>query len=302
MDRVLTLMQPALMSLAQKEADGNQLGGETPVVEVDSAPDQGQGKSTASARRHISAVAFFTKLVGGADHSRSFLIRQALKGWERLEGSIPDQRCPIAVDKLEKILGDLTGICDQDLSVYHWAHGSRQCLGCWTLLCVSGAAILQTASQSGAGRRSQVSLDSERGSAPRWSSPARRGEPPPALIILHVGGNDLPTIGRGSVFEDLMEISWLAKRCPGAVIEWSHIIPWRIWKSGRSTKALDESARRLNIRMKQLLNTSVLRTVAHGCLHGEAMFQDDGVRLSDGGHIVFVENLVAFSVQCLSQN
>ncbi|KAJ1188687.1 hypothetical protein NDU88_005446 [Pleurodeles waltl] len=34
-------MQPALMSLAQKEADGNQLGGETPVVEVDSAPDHG---------------------------------------------------------------------------------------------------------------------------------------------------------------------------------------------------------------------------------------------------------------------
>ncbi|KAJ1205791.1 hypothetical protein NDU88_001217 [Pleurodeles waltl] len=41
MDRVLALMQPALMSLAQKEADGNQLGGETLVIEVDSAPVQG---------------------------------------------------------------------------------------------------------------------------------------------------------------------------------------------------------------------------------------------------------------------
>ncbi|KAJ1153359.1 hypothetical protein NDU88_006120 [Pleurodeles waltl] len=41
MDPVLALMQPALMSPAQKEAEGNQLGGETPVLEVDSAPDQG---------------------------------------------------------------------------------------------------------------------------------------------------------------------------------------------------------------------------------------------------------------------
>ncbi|KAJ1141442.1 hypothetical protein NDU88_007774 [Pleurodeles waltl] len=58
----------------------------------------------------------------------------------------------------------------------------------------------------------------------------RRRLPPPALIILHVGGNDLPTIGRRSVFEDLMvEISWLAKQCPGAVIAWSHIITRRIW-------------------------------------------------------------------------
>ncbi|KAJ1206898.1 hypothetical protein NDU88_002291 [Pleurodeles waltl] len=131
----------------------------------------------------------------------------------------------------------------------------------------------------------------------------RRRLPPPALIILHVGGNDLATIGRRSVFEDLMvEISWLAKRCPGAVIAWSHIIPMRIWRSGRSAKALNESARRLNSRMKRLLNTSALRTVGHGCLQEEAMFHEDGVHLSDGGHTVFVENLIAFSIQCLSQN
>ncbi|KAJ1124103.1 hypothetical protein NDU88_002565 [Pleurodeles waltl] len=37
----------------------------------------------------------------------------------------------------------------------------------------------------------------------------RQWLPTPALIILHVGGNDLPTIGRRTVFEDLMvEISW----------------------------------------------------------------------------------------------
>ncbi|KAJ1156575.1 hypothetical protein NDU88_009293 [Pleurodeles waltl] len=131
----------------------------------------------------------------------------------------------------------------------------------------------------------------------------RRRLPPPALIILHVGGNDLATIGRRSVFEDLMvEISWLAKRCPGAVIAWSHIIPRWIWRSGRSAKALNESARWLNSRMKRLLNTSALRTVGHGCLQEEAMFHEDGVHLSDGGHTVFVENLIAFSLQCLSQN
>ncbi|KAJ1197583.1 hypothetical protein NDU88_001440 [Pleurodeles waltl] len=41
MDRVLALMQPALMSLAQKGAEGNPVGGETTELEVDSAPDQG---------------------------------------------------------------------------------------------------------------------------------------------------------------------------------------------------------------------------------------------------------------------
>ncbi|KAJ1098990.1 hypothetical protein NDU88_004095 [Pleurodeles waltl] len=47
MDRVLALMQPALMLLVQRGAEGNQLGGETPISEVDSAPDQG-GRSRAS--------------------------------------------------------------------------------------------------------------------------------------------------------------------------------------------------------------------------------------------------------------
>ncbi|KAJ1139522.1 hypothetical protein NDU88_005893 [Pleurodeles waltl] len=42
MERVLALIQPALMSLAQKEAEGSQLGGKTPVVGVDSAADQGR--------------------------------------------------------------------------------------------------------------------------------------------------------------------------------------------------------------------------------------------------------------------
>ncbi|KAJ1084497.1 hypothetical protein NDU88_004644 [Pleurodeles waltl] len=41
MDRVLALMQPALISLTQKGAEGNPVGGETPKLEVDSAPDQG---------------------------------------------------------------------------------------------------------------------------------------------------------------------------------------------------------------------------------------------------------------------
>ncbi|KAJ1131368.1 hypothetical protein NDU88_009705 [Pleurodeles waltl] len=40
MDRVLALMQPALMSLAQKGAEGNPVGGETPELEVVSVPDQ----------------------------------------------------------------------------------------------------------------------------------------------------------------------------------------------------------------------------------------------------------------------
>ncbi|KAJ1197584.1 hypothetical protein NDU88_001441 [Pleurodeles waltl] len=37
----------------------------------------------------------------------------------------------------------------------------------------------------------------------------RRRLPPPELIILHVGGNDRATIGRRSVFEDLMAEAWL---------------------------------------------------------------------------------------------
>ncbi|KAJ1191224.1 hypothetical protein NDU88_000540 [Pleurodeles waltl] len=113
----------------------------------------------------------------------------------------------------------------------------------------------------------------------------RRQLPPPTLIILHVGGSDLPTIERRTLFEDLMaEISWLAKRCPGSIIAWSHIIPRRIWMSGRSTKALNEPARRLNSHMKWLLIIAMLRTVAHGCLRGEAILHEHGIHLSDGGH------------------
>ncbi|KAJ1136870.1 hypothetical protein NDU88_003284 [Pleurodeles waltl] len=44
-----------------------------------------------------------------------------------------------------RILGIAEGLAGQDtrfydLSVHHWAHGSRQCLGYWAFLCASGAA------------------------------------------------------------------------------------------------------------------------------------------------------------------
>ncbi|KAJ1160328.1 hypothetical protein NDU88_000830 [Pleurodeles waltl] len=59
--------------------------------------------------------------------------------------------------------------------------------------------------------------------------------PQPALIILHVGGNDLPTIGKRTVFEDMMvEISWLAKRVS---LNTKHLGLWgEAWLVGKLTR------------------------------------------------------------------
>ncbi|KAJ1190243.1 hypothetical protein NDU88_006981 [Pleurodeles waltl] len=85
MDRVLALIQPALVSLAQKEDEGNQLGGETPVVGGDSAADQGRRPrrvrvppKSAFLPVHKRAKKVTPKLGGGKSAQKRLFVKWAL--------------------------------------------------------------------------------------------------------------------------------------------------------------------------------------------------------------------------------
>ena len=72
---------------------------------------RGMGRVASYARKHVAAIAFFVKAAGGRDNTGCFLVRQALKGWQRLEGARPDARRPIDSNRLAAIWEALGAIC-----------------------------------------------------------------------------------------------------------------------------------------------------------------------------------------------
>ncbi|XP_077152553.1 uncharacterized protein LOC143816266 isoform X1 [Ranitomeya variabilis] len=69
-----------------------------------------RGASGTSAQRHLSGLAFFFQLAGWADVTKDFFIRQAVKGWKRLQ---PSQECrrPISLSLLHGIITISPSVC-----------------------------------------------------------------------------------------------------------------------------------------------------------------------------------------------
>ena len=77
----------------------------------------GKGKSLALIKRQLSAIAYFAGLRGGADPTKNFQVRMAVKGWQRLRPPAQDSRRPVDPARLGGILRVLGGICFSELEI-----------------------------------------------------------------------------------------------------------------------------------------------------------------------------------------
>lgn len=92
----------------------------------------------------------------------------------------------------------------------------------------------------------------------------------PGMIIVHIGGNDIAELGRRDLCELIIfEMCGLAKKFLGATIVWSNMIPRSKWRGGKSVKAINESQKRLNLKLGRLFRTDRLSAISHGCIKGE---------------------------------
>lgn len=69
-----------------------------------------RGTSVSAVDRKLASLAFWFKLQGGKDVTKSFVVWQAMKGYHRGLRS-RDLRCPVSVTTLRLILGNLLMVC-----------------------------------------------------------------------------------------------------------------------------------------------------------------------------------------------
>ncbi|XP_044134153.1 uncharacterized protein LOC122926745 isoform X1 [Bufo gargarizans] len=70
-----------------------------------------EGWSVSRVNHLVSGIAFGFKWRGLADLTKSFLVRQVLKGWRRGAGRVPDCRRPVSFELLVQMGDRLSGVC-----------------------------------------------------------------------------------------------------------------------------------------------------------------------------------------------
>ncbi|XP_078496136.1 uncharacterized protein LOC144752056 [Lissotriton helveticus] len=69
------------------------------------------GCTVACARHHMAAVSFFANMQGKQDPTKAFIVKMALRGWQRLEGPQPGVRHPMSIDTLAALIRALDEVC-----------------------------------------------------------------------------------------------------------------------------------------------------------------------------------------------
>ncbi|CAN2390768.1 hypothetical protein PRIEUP_LOCUS805, partial [Pristimantis euphronides] len=121
----------------------------------------------------------------------------------------------------------------------------------------------------------------------------KRG-PPPAILVLHAGGNDIG-LQKFDVLLSLikMDIERLHIMFPHCVIVWSEIVARQYWRGARDMKALERTRRLLNIRVARFVRSLRGFGLRHEGLEGDNrnLLLRDGVHLNPIGMEIFLSDL-----------
>lgn len=119
----------------------------------------------------------------------------------------------------------------------------------------------------------------------------------PAMIIIHVGGNDIVRInGVQFAMKQKEDIEYLQSVFPKTIIVWSDILPRLVWKFATSDAdgpTLDLKRKRVNRRARQAITRIPCgRVMTHKITRNAPNnFLPDGTHLAEEGNNIFIDSI-----------
>ncbi|XP_060108061.1 keratin, type II cytoskeletal 7-like [Heteronotia binoei] len=118
-----------------------------------------------------------------------------------------------------------------------------------------------------------------------------RTGPPPHILVIHLGGNDLGLLKGKALSLQAMED--LRSRWPEVLILWSAILPRRVWRAAWDPVGIDRARRKANRAIKKALCGGLGIYLPHPAIRVEMadLYLQDGVHLSMKGNGAFLNDL-----------
>jgi lysophospholipase L1-like esterase len=118
---------------------------------------------------------------------------------------------------------------------------------------------------------------------------------PPAILLIHLGGNDLGSTRLGSLIHLINhDVMWIHSHHPRITVILSSILPRLSYRGARCNEAVDRSRLAVNRFMRRLMERTGGLFVSHPSLSGAAcgnLLLPDGVHLNPEGNSLFLSDL-----------
>ena len=121
------------------------------------------------------------------------------------------------------------------------------------------------------------------------------GSTPPDILVVHLGGNDLPRLpGKALILDILRDLRRLHMLYPAMRIVWSTIIPRLTWRGAGNMDKVNKARRQVNKEICRGVSKGGLGSVvSHHRIHisNVEYFHEDGVHLSEAGLDIFLDDV-----------
>ncbi|XP_072854614.2 uncharacterized protein LOC140706831 [Pogona vitticeps] len=158
------------------------------------------------------------------------------------------------------------------------------------------AAASHWGSDLGLGAQASITWRGMRGM--RWIQLGRLtafGCSPPDILVIHLGGNDLPQVpGKALILDILRDLERLHALYPRMRIVWSTIIPRLHWRGAKNMDRVNNARRLVNKEVCRGVSKSGLGSViGHRRILTSNLgyFREDGVHLSEAGLDILLDDL-----------
>lgn len=114
--------------------------------------------------------------------------------------------------------------------------------------------------------------------------------PPPSILIVHLGGNDLGSVRTlDLLFMIKQDLYRFHLTSPGTIIVFSEIVPRFAWLSSPFSKVMEKMRKRVNRALAKFMPLLGGFSYRHVDLEGgiPGLYRQDGVHLSDVGADIF---------------
>ena len=118
--------------------------------------------------------------------------------------------------------------------------------------------------------------------------------PPPDILIIHVGANDILSIPSKTLAANIQtDLATIRQRLELTMLVWSDLLPRLIWSHSENTKAMEKTRKRIN----RIGGSTCIRLGGRRILHPAVthlepkLYRSDGVHLSDIGNQTFLRKI-----------